>query len=50
MEGYREAFIPRRWNDSERLVPRAVPDEEFLHKNINNRDVYGSKEDIPEDT
>ena len=52
MEEYREAFIQRRWNDSERLVLRAVPDEEFLQKNINNKDVYvdyGSTEDIPED-
>ena len=52
LEGYRKAFIQRRWNDSERLVLRAVPDKEFLHKNINNRDVYvdyGSAEDIPED-
>ena len=52
MEGYREAFIQRRWNDSEKPVLRAVSDEEFLHKNINNRNVYagyGSTEDIPED-
>ena len=52
MEGYREAFIQREWNDSERLVLPAVPDEEFLHKNINNKDVYidyGFTEDIPED-
>ena len=51
MEGYREAFIQRGWNDSERHVLRAVPDAEFLHKNINNSDVYmdyGSTEDIPE--
>ena len=52
MEGYREAFIQRGWNDSERLVLRVVTDEEFLHKNINNKDVYvdyGSTEDITED-
>ena len=52
MERYREAFIRRGWKDSERLVLRAVPDEEFLHKNINNREVYVdyySTEDIPED-
>ena len=52
MEGYRQAFIQRRWNDSDRPVLRAVPHEEFLHKNINNRDAYldyGSTEDIPED-
>ena len=52
MEGHREAFFQRRWNDSERLVLGAVPDEEFLYKNINNRDIYvdyGSTEDIPED-
>ena len=32
---------------------RAVPDKEFLHKKINNRDVYvdyDSTEVIPEDT
>ena len=48
MEGFREPFIQRGWKDSERLV--AIPDEEFLHKEINNRDVYvnyGSTEDIP---
>ena len=52
MEGYREAFIQRGWNDSERLVLRVVTDEEFLHKNKNNKDVYvdyGSTEDITED-
>ena len=53
MEGFREASIQRGWNDSERLVPRAVavPDEEFLHKKINNRDLYvdyGSTKDIPD--
>ena len=52
MEGYIEAFIQRGWNDSERLVLRVVTDEEFLHKNLNNKDVYvdyGSTEDITED-
>ena len=53
-EGFREAFIQRGWKDSERLVLRAVPDEEFLYKKINNRDGYvdyRSTEDIPkEDT
>ena len=31
---------------------RVVPDEEFLHTKINNKDVYvyyGATEDIPED-
>ena len=35
----------------ERLVLRAVPDVEFLHKKINNRDAYvdyGPTEDILE--
>ena len=52
MEGFREAFIQGGWKDSERLVTRAVPDEELLHKKINNRDVYvdhGFTEDIPEE-
>ena len=52
MEGFREAFIQKGWKDSKILVLRAVPDEEFLHKKINNRDVnvdYGSAEDIPEE-
>ena len=52
MEGFSEAFIQRGWKDSERFVLRAVPDEEFLHKKISNRDVYvdyGSIEDIPEE-
>ena len=52
MEGFREAFIQRGWKDSERLVPRAICEEEFLHKKINNGDVYldyCSTEDIPED-
>ena len=33
-------------------VIRAAPNEEFLHKKINNKDVYvdyGATEDIPED-
>ena len=41
-----------RMKDSERLLLRAVPDKEFLHKKINNRDVYvdyASTEYIPED-
>ena len=52
MEWSREAFVQRGWKDSERLVLRVVPDEEFLHKKISNKDVYvdyGSTEDIPED-
>ena len=52
MEGFSEAFIQRGWKDSDRFVLRAVPDEEFLHKKISNRDVYvdyGSIEDIPEE-
>ena len=50
MEWFREAFIQREWKDSERFVLRAVPDKEFLHEKINNRDVYvdyDSTEDIP---
>ena len=52
MEGFRETFIQRAWKDSERLVLQAVPDEEFLHKKIKNKDSYvdyGATEDIPED-
>ena len=52
MEGLRETFIQKGWEDSERLVLRALPHEEFLYKKINNRDVfadYGFTEDIPED-
>ena len=52
MEGFSEAFIQRGWKDSERLVLQAVPNEEFQHKKINNRDVYvdyGSTEVILED-
>ena len=52
MEEFRETFILRGWKDSERPVLRPVPDEEFLYKTINNRDMYvdyGSTEDIPED-
>ena len=48
----REAFIQRAWNQSESLVLRVVPDEEFLHtKKINNKEVYvdyGAAEDILE--
>ena len=54
-EGFRpvrEAFnIQRAWKQSESLVLRVVPDEEFLHTKINNKDVYvdyGATEDIPE--
>ena len=36
----REAFIQRAWKQSESLVLRVVPDEEFLHTMINNKDVY----------
>ena len=36
----REAFIRRAWKQSESLVLRVVPDEEFLHTRINNKDVY----------
>ena len=53
MEGYREVFIQRRSNGPGRFVLRAVPNKEFLHKYINNRNVYvdyGSTEDIQEDT
>ena len=52
MEGFRVAFIQRGWKNSERLVLQAVPNEEFPHKKINNRDVYvdyGFTEDIPEE-
>ena len=52
MEGYREVFTQRRSNGPERFVLRAVPNEEFLHKYVNNRNVYvdyGSTEDIQED-
>ena len=49
---FREAFIQRKWKQSESLVLRVVPDEEFLHTEINNKDVYvdyGATEDMPED-
>ena len=49
---FREAFIQKAWKQSECLVLRVVPDEEFLHTKINNKDVYvyyGTTEDIPED-
>ena len=45
-EGFQEfrpvrgAFIQRAWKQSESLVLRVVPDEEFLHTKINNKDVY----------
>ena len=46
----REGFkrIQRGWKNSERLVIRSVSYEEFLHKQINNKDVhvsYGATED-----
>ena len=47
-----EAFIQRAWKQSESLMLRVVPDEEFLHNKINNRGVYVdyvATEDIPED-
>ena len=53
MEGCREAFIQTGWNGSERLILREIPDKEFQHMKVNNRDVYldySSREDIPEDT
>ena len=37
---------------SESLVLRVVPDEDVLHTQINNKDIYvnyGATEDIPED-
>ena len=49
---FREAFIQREWKQSENLVLPVVPDEEFLHTKINNKDVYvdyGAIKDIPED-
>ena len=49
---FREAFIQIAWKQLECLVLRIVPDEEFLHTKINNKDVYvyyGATEDIPED-
>ena len=42
-EGFRsvrEAFIQRAWKQSENLVLQVVPDEEFLHTKIKNKDVY----------
>ena len=44
--------IQRAWNQSESLVLRVVPGEEFLHVKLNNKDVYvdyGATEDIPEE-
>ena len=43
--------MQRTWKQSESLVLRVVPDEEFLHTKINNKDVYvdyGATEDIPD--
>ena len=40
MEGLRVSFIQRAWNDSERVVLQAISEEEFLHKKINNTDIY----------
>ena len=40
MEGFKEDFIQREWKDLERLVLQVVSDKMFLHKKINNRDVY----------
>ena len=45
-------FLQRAWKQSESLVLRVVPDEEFLHVKIKSKDVhvdYGATEDIPED-
>ena len=42
-EGFRpvrEAFTQRAWKQSESLVLRVVPDEEFMHTEINNKDIY----------
>ena len=47
-----EGFIQTGWKDSERLVLWVVPDEDFPHKKINDRDGfvdYGCTEDISED-
>ena len=49
---FRKGFIQKTWKQSESLVLRVVPDEEFLHTKIDNNDVYvayGATEDIPED-
>ena len=48
---FREASIQRKWKQSESLVVRVVPDEEFLQTEINNKDVYvdyGATEDMRE--
>ena len=48
----RGIYSENTWKDSEGLALRAVPDEEFLQKKINNKDVYGdhdAAEDIQED-
>ena len=50
---FKETFIQRTWKQSESLVLRVVPNEEFLHTKIKNKDVYvdhGATEDMPEDT
>ena len=50
---FKEAFIQRTWKQSKSLVLQVVPDEEFLHTKIKNKDVYvdyGAAEDIPVDT
>ena len=40
INGFRETFIQRGWKYSERHPLRAVPEEDFLHKKINTRDVF----------
>ena len=45
---FKEAFIQRACKQSENLVLRVVPNEEFLHTKINNKD-YGAPEVIRED-
>ena len=48
----RDALIQRASEQSENFVLQVVPDKEFLHTKINNKDVYveyGATEDIPED-
>ena len=45
-------MIQKTWKQSQSLVLRVVPDEEFLHTKINNKDVYvnyGVTGDIPGD-
>ena len=44
--------MQRTWKQSESLVLRVVPDEEFLQTKKNNKGIYvdyGATEDIPED-